>query len=790
MDVQQLFKDGMSFAAKAVGHDSAGEYDLAKFFYIEASEALLKVISVDQSISDAKIKVHQYMERAEYLTNLSANQKHSKLISQCPQQKSFEQIQFVLSQALTEDENGKQLTALPLYTDVVESCLKMCKETFDEHIKSKCNQWAKMAVERAELIKNSKSDVLTSKQDVLTSKQDVLTKTTFGNLMNSQKNSNKKKLSPSEIETLRLTSYVNGNVYHPLLDIDMNEQFAYKIPFTDPNGLLTLAPNQQSRFISWVRPSDICENPQMIFAVSSLSIKQTIVSDCSFVASLAISAAYERQFQRKLITSIIFPQRKDGTPIINPCGKYMVKLHFNGVARKVIIDDLLPMGKDGQLLCSFSQNCNEFWVSLLEKAYMKVMGGYDFPGSNSNIDLNALTGWIPERASLKSKDINSDVLFDRMLNGLEKGDVLITAATGVMSDAEADRAGLVPTHAYAVLNLKKVQGKKLCLLKNPWSHLRWKGNYSDSDTVNWTLSLESALGYNREKAAQNDNGVFWINWESVLRFYDVIYMNWNPKLFTYKYTLHAGWNAIEGPIKDAYNIGDNPQYRLEVDSDSDDVIIWILLTRHITNRDDFADNKEFITIHVYKSNGRRVYYPDGKYLEGTKINSPHYLAKLKVGSGRSQFTIVVSQYEKLNTIYYSLKVFSNMKFTIGPVPEIYSSKKKITMSWTKQSAGGSLNSPSYENNPKILLELISNTASNLLIKIETSRKYFAGVELRSADSSYRKNSGEYRCGFVAFTIESVPPGNYLIIPSTFNQGQEGPFFLEVQASCAMKLNTR
>lgn len=47
---------------------------------------------------------------------------------------------------------------------------------------------------------------------------------------------------------------------------------------------------------------------------------------------------------------------------------------------------------------------------------------------------------------------------------------------------------------------------------------------------------------------------------------------------------------------------------------------------------------------------------DNPFLEGTKINSPFYLAKLNAPKGTKRFTLVVSQYEKTNTIHYTIKV--------------------------------------------------------------------------------------------------------------------------------------
>lgn len=83
-----------------------------------------------------------------------------------------------------------------------------------------------------------------------------------------------------------------------------------------------------------------------------------------------------------------------------------------------------------------------------------------------NIDLHALTGWIPERVAIRPKepDFNANYVFERLQNGLAQGRCLITVATGELSDEEGERTGLVSTHAYAVLDLQEIEVRRLFFL--------------------------------------------------------------------------------------------------------------------------------------------------------------------------------------------------------------------------------------------------------------------------------------------------------------------------------------
>ncbi|KAL8615723.1 hypothetical protein ACOMHN_007476 [Nucella lapillus] len=817
-DPTTLQTEGANLAYQAVTCDQQEKYDLALFYYTEAAQTLLAAACAGSDHPSLVDKATEYMLRAEQLKGIASakngNSAGQDTLHKTQQQTDLERARFLLTEALDEDEKGDMEDAIELYTQAVELCIQIRDTTDDAPLKAKVTKMATEALDRGEALKkkqqpSANSPSVSSKPPNQNQRaMPILGFNAFADDDDEKKgvrpragrgpiNVGPSSYSKDEIAVLRQTSRINGREYVPFMTVDNREKFGCLDVYSDKDGRLALSPKQTQQFGRWARPSEYCQDPCLIYAVSSFSIRQTVVSDCSFVASLAISAQYEKRFRKKLITSIIYPQNRNGEPVYNPCGKYMVKLNINGVWRKVIVDDLLPMSKYGDLLCSFSNNKNELWVSILEKAYMKVMGGYDFPGSNSNIDLHALTEWIPERVAIRpgSSEFDANKEFMRLLDRFHQGHCLVTVATGELSEVEADRAGLVPTHAYAMLDVRDIKGKKLFMLKNPWNHLRWKGNYSEKDLAHWTPDLQKALNYDPKSAQMFDNGVFWIDYDSLCRFFDVFYINWNPDLFQFTTCLHHTWTSKEGPKKDSYNMSDNPQYRLELKT-SQSAAVWILLTRHIVDKADFADNKEFITVLVYKTGGKKIFYPydPPPYKDGIRINSPHYLCKMVEGKPTEPYTLVISQYEKNSTIHYTLRVYATCDFSLTRFIDPYKSQyeKKITGEWKGASAGGCANNrDSYTSNPLYQVKIDNSSNDNhLMIELRGPKQYSVGFEVITVSENVpnapgafkRTTSGDFRPGFCVLQLSNISGGAYNIRPCTFRPGKEGPFFLDLNCS--------
>lgn len=97
----------------------------------------------------------------------------------------------------------------------------------------------------------------------------------------------------------------------------------------------------------------------------------------------------------------------------NPRGQYVVKLFVNGTWRGITIDDYLPVNEWGEFICAFSSR-GKLWVSLIEKAYLKLHGGYEFMGSQSSRDLYVLTGWLPQSFDFKRDNPDPQVLWRKI----------------------------------------------------------------------------------------------------------------------------------------------------------------------------------------------------------------------------------------------------------------------------------------------------------------------------------------------------------------------------------------
>ncbi|KFQ60826.1 Calpain-13, partial [Pelecanus crispus] len=265
-----------------------------------------------------------------------------------------------------------------------------------------------------------------------------------------------------------------------------------------------LLPQDKLWQIQWKRPTELHRNPYLIVdGASRFDIMQGEIGCCWMLAALGSLT------QQKHFLENVLPKGQGFQD--NYAGIFHFRFWQYGVWVDVVIDDQLPF-LNGRYLSVYPRTSNEFWPSLLEKAYAKLRGSYqNLHGGYLSDALVDLTGGVQVQFSLK--DPPPDL--EEILKAADKSRSLMGCSTsGQLRRNKELRNGIVQGHAYTVTGAVKIRYKNgwkhIIRIWNPWGHGEWKGPWSDN-SPQWD-HVEPRF---REALLRNKNdGEFWMSCEN------------------------------------------------------------------------------------------------------------------------------------------------------------------------------------------------------------------------------------------------------------------------------------
>lgn len=280
------------------------------------------------------------------------------------------------------------------------------------------------------------------------------------------------------------------------------------------------------RPITWLRPSEICEDPQLfVEGYSRFDVQQGELGDCWLLAAVANLTLHRKLFFQVVPDDQSFDE--------DYAGVFHFRFWQYGRWVDVVIDDRLPTYR-GKLVFLHSSERNEFWSALLEKAYAKLHGSYEaLKGGSTCEAMEDFTGGVTEMYDMTELPPN---FYTILLKAYERNSLMGCSIEPDPHILEAETpAGLIRGHAYSVTRVKYVDietpgraGKiPLLRLRNPWGNeAEWNGPWSDK-SPEWRFIPESEkeeLGLTFD-----DDGEFWMSFKDfVNHFSRVEICNLNP----------------------------------------------------------------------------------------------------------------------------------------------------------------------------------------------------------------------------------------------------------------------
>ncbi|KAL4659687.1 calpain-5-like [Arapaima gigas] len=353
--------------------------------------------------------------------------------------------------------------------------------------------------------------------------------------------------------------------------------------------------------VEWKRPAEICGDPRFfVEGISSHDLNQGTLGNCWFVAACSCLALKPHLWKR------VIPNWKeqewDPNHTENYCGIFHFCFWIFGEWVDVVIDDRLPT-IDGKLVYCHSRERNEFWSSLLEKAYAKLSACYEsLDGGNARDALVDFSGGVAEHINIKEGHFASDPpartwLFMNLEKVFNRDGMISSSITASQTELETHLScGLVRGHAYAVTAVErirlgkamqahfKVEKLPMIRMRNPWGRIEWKGPWSDrQEWQNVERAERESIGLMVE-----DDGEFWMTFDDWCKYFtdaDVCHVintsagtvgkTWYKGVHFGSWTKHAVpiLNRCGGSMNNRETFLQNPQYALDITKGEKEVLV-------------------------------------------------------------------------------------------------------------------------------------------------------------------------------------------------------------------------
>lgn len=283
-------------------------------------------------------------------------------------------------------------------------------------------------------------------------------------------------------------------------------------PYFSPNdrSVFLGSDKKLSTAVHWRRPKSFFKGNYSVFLdnIEPNDIKQGQLGDCWFMCALASLA------ERPALVERLFESSQ-----VSDIGFYQVWFCKSGEWVRVTVDDFFPCFPKDTPIFSRSHG-NELWVLLLEKAYAKLHGSYSLlKGGWAAEGMMDLTGCPTLNFDFTSEESKKLIQEDKLWEILKRYDnegSLISASTAGedrwSETAKPNRkGGLVPGHAYTVIQVKEAFSNRLLNIRNPWGAFEWDGDWSDSSAL-WTDEMKGAI----RPVLDDNDGTFWMSYQDFI----------------------------------------------------------------------------------------------------------------------------------------------------------------------------------------------------------------------------------------------------------------------------------